>query len=244
MNNKYLNPPLVTASCEVRVSRDESTKWNKVYVGELYTALKKDYPNNEDITSVEGQFVPEQSKYDVVKFPETKFYSENNSLLISDTRIKVICNAPYSGWQIFGEKVNQAIREYKKITKPKAIEDIALIYTNKISISATEKKVLHEKDYFNIDINYSALGMKPARIESKVVFPQENGDYLILSFAIVPNSKAVKFDCYIELIYVIAKQNLTKATKIIGDSIDLAHKTIERCFEAIITEKARELFND
>lgn len=240
---KYSNPPLVTASCEVRVSRDETTKWNKVYIGELYTALKQDYPNNEDITSVEGQFVPEQSKYDIVKFPETRFYSENNSLLISDTRIKVLCNKPYLGWKIFGEKVNQAISKYQEISKPKAIEDIALIYTNKISIPTTVEQSLNEKEYFNIDMNYSILNMEPTRLESKVIFPQKNGDYLVMSFAIIPNSKVIKFDCYIELIYVIAKQNLIDMNNI-NVSIDLAHETIEKCFESIITEKTRGLFND
>lgn len=239
---KYSNPPLITASCEARVSRDEATKWNKVYVGELYAALKSDYPNNEDITSVEGQFVPEKSKYDVIKFPETRFYSDNNSLLISDTRIKVICEAPYSGWQIFGKKINQAISAYTETTKPKAIEDIALIYTNKISIPVTTGKSLNEKEYFNVDINYSALNMEPIRLESRVVFPQENGNYLIMSYTIAPNSKEIKFDCYIELVYIITKQNLTSDN--IKTSIDLAHDTIEKCFESIITEKTRELFND
>ena len=243
---KYNKPPLITASCEINVSRDEETKWNKVYIGELYTHLKEDYPNNEDIVSTNGQFIPEQGGYEIEQFPETKLYIENDkdnrSLFVSERRLKVNCNNPYPGWEIFGKKINDAISEYQTITKPKAIEEITLIYTNKISIPTKEGTVFNENEYFTVVLNYSSLGSLAARMDVRLVFPQTNKNFMIMTFSITPNSKTSSFDCYIEIAYVITKQNL-KTVSDIEQQINLAHETIEKCFESTITDKTRSFFN-
>lgn len=243
---KYTKPPLITASCEINVSRDENTKWNKVYIGELYARLKEDYPNNEDVISTNGQFIPERGNYEVEQFPETKLYIENDkdnrSLFVSEKRLKVNCNRPYPGWEIFGKKINTAISEYQTITKPKAIEEIALIYTNKISIPIAKETVFNENEYFTVVLDYSSLGTLAARMDTRLVFPQENKNFMVMSFSILPNQRTNSFDCYIEIAYIITKQNLKTATEI-EKYINLAHEAIEKCFENTIKDKTRSFFN-
>lgn len=243
---KYVKPPLMIASCEVNVSRDENTKWNKVYIGELYTRLKEDYPNNEDIISTNGMFVPERGNFEVAQVPETKLYvkteKEDRSLLVSEKRLKVNCSKPYPGWEIFGKKINEAISEYQNITKPKAFEEISLIYTNKISIPVTEGTSFNENEYFTVTLNYSSLAGVIARMDTRLVFPQKNKNFMVMSFSILPSPKTRCFDCYIEIAYIITKQTLEKDLNI-ESHINLAHEAIEKCFENTITDKTRMLFN-
>lgn len=243
MPQKYSNPPIVEAVCEVRFTPE--TSWDLTIPGLMYERLRKDFPIKEQMAYQEFEIGPNQLM-DISKsikqgqrmvFRDTR---RNRMIQLGDKVLSMHVNKPYKSWTEYRESIHRAYSTIMELVPDPTISRIGLRYINQIHIPG---KTIELENYFNFRPFIG--GGLPQNIINFImgcVYPFENERdqcrvQLVSGVSDEPTSSLEILD----LDYYLVTPNGVDANQVLS-WIDDAHREIESIFEASITDATRELF--
>lgn len=249
----YGKPPIEEALCEFRFKSDQD--WDFTVPGRLYARLENEYPGKpRDQKAVEiGLDIQEGS-------PLNMKYNEGLArvqLLSTDGRrmvgvgpntLTVHILKPYqypdsrvSGWEDFKDRISAALDAYWHVTEPEGISRVGIRYINKITIPQENSDI---KKYLQMALpKAEKLPKKLAHFMSQFEYDYQDEVRLILSQGYADTSQE---ECNTELLLdldVIWSPPEPVLQESALKMVDDLHTREGVAFEAIITDKTRELFN-
>jgi len=244
MSKKYKNPPILEVVCEFRFTLD--TEWDITVPGLLYEKIKNDFPFKERRSVQEIEFTHEgqQLKQEVKSDERAVFLNKNRNKLIQvgNHLLTINCLKPYSSWQNFKPKIEQALQNLSEIVEIKGIQRIGLRYINKIEIPYEQIDI---ENYFEFR-PYLGTNLPQKTVEFLVgtTFPFEkdrDSCRLILKNAVPDNPKQSAF--ILDIDYFLSQQRSIKPDEGL-EWVETAHNHVESVFEGCLTDKLRKLFGE
>jgi len=241
----YKNPPVVEAFVEFRF--EPSQEFDLTMPGKLHTALEPAYPGKpRQQKLVQASFESSSGHPTKVGVAEgigkIQFLNEekNRIVAVGADVLSVHILRPYEpGWkEDFCPRINAALSEYWRVAEPVGVRRIEMRYINKIVVP----QEMVELNHYLACAPPEARGL-PEHISgfvSRVDYVYPDGATLNLthsSVASAPGSIALLLDISVSRPHppLSQKQALESASDL---------RSRERVvFEAVITEKTRELFN-
>lgn len=243
----YKHPPILEAFCELQFVPN-TDPWNPTTPGLLYDRLREDYPGTPRQQIAAGLQIQPQPDVPGISFRppvvavELLDDEERNFLTIAPNVLTVRVRAPYPGWEVFYAKIERAVGQYGEISPKAEVQRMGLRYVNRVVIPSLRVELT---DYFNsapttpegFPENLVGVG---ARFESD--YGVEDHDIrMVYNFGNASEPDASAFVIDIDMIeaWTVGFPVLSKAVSLLPD---LKAKE-NAAFEAIITDKSRELFN-
>ena len=244
-HGNYLNPPIEEAICEFCFTSDD--QWDLTIPGKLQLELGNEYtgkPRTQNSMSV-----GDQSKLKDVNKVELVNEEGTRLICVGKDNLSIHMLRPYhdiskyeiGGWEEFEERITNALESYIQLTEREQIDWISVRYINKLVIPG---KLVPLEEYLKcVLMEIDGLPQNYSDFFNRTQYDYDKNHTLILVYASLPSSDSLK-ECLLDL-DVIWHQHDTKS---IGKNeilkiIRNLHKLAGNAFEAIITDKARELFN-
>jgi uncharacterized protein (TIGR04255 family) len=241
MSRKYRNPPIVEALCEFRF--EPGAPWDMAIPGLVYERIRDNFPKRRQVKSVEVSVAagPEGIGQQVLTADRMQFLREDEKALIQVGPNLLAVNhlKPYPTWQEFLPLIRQGFDAYLTAASPKGIQRIGLRYINHIELSGERVELA---DYFEFrpfvgerlphDYSLFIVGIQ---------IPFENSrDVLRLQLlSAAPDAIAVMLD----LDYFLAQPGGVSQGNFF-EWIEVAHGHVEEVFEACITDRLRQMFEE
>lgn len=245
MGRKYLNPPIIEAVCEFRLTPD--SKWDLTVPGLLYEKIQDEFPNKEqrliremdlDLKSLQV-ITPQVHTSERILFltEDKKMFVQMGSHLLS-----VNCLKPYPTWERFKPTIEKAFRAIIGIFEVKGLQRIGLRYVNRIEIPSQSVKL---EDYFDF---YPFLGQKiPQLITTFIVgcvlLFFDGRDLCKVQLTDAAPEKPDNSAYLLDLDYFLAQPQLVSIDKAL-EWIEGAHQQVEEIFEGCINDRLREIFQE
>ena len=246
MSTKYLKPPLVEALCEFRFIPGE--EWDLTIPGLIYERIKETFPEKKQTLGIGIKMHPTEKgiEHTIEPIPPgIQFVKKDRTAVIQVAPNTLVINQlrPYPSWENFKKTIMDNFSIYKEIANPKGIKGISLRYIN---IFEFQESKIELKEFFHF---YPSIPQELPQVHGqffvRVEFPYEsNTEVLLLSLgSTVPVEKKGTFDLMLEIAYGTVKSELVSFDDV-PDWLDKAHERIETAFEASITDKLREKFEE
>lgn len=239
MSRKYKNSPIIEALCEFQFEPDP--QWDLVMPGLIYDELKDTFPKREHRVVVNA---PTDTRAHFPYGEAVNFLREDEraAILVGPNVLSVNHLRPYPNWDQFLPLIKRGLAAYLKVAEPKNLRSVELRYINDIEIAGRNAEL---GDYFNLrpSIEQSSL-QKFAAFITGIQLPYEGSkDTLKIEMQGSYNDENISTLITIDLDYLLAESgNISLAN--VFDWIDTAHDRIEKAFEACITDKARQMFEE
>lgn len=239
MSRKYENSPIIEALCEFRFEPDP--QWDLVMPGLIYDELKDTFPKREHRVVVNA---PTDTR---ARFP----YGEAVNFLRKDERAAILVGPnvlsvnhlrPYPNWDRFLPLIKRGLAAYLKVAEPKNLRSIELRYINDIEIADRNAEL---GDYFNLrpSIEQSSLRNFAAFITGIQLPYEDSRDTLRIEMRGSYNDENSFTHVTLDLDYFLVESGNISLVNV-DEWIDTAHNHIEEAFEACITDKTRQMFEE
>ena len=241
---KYRNPPIARMLCTLNFKRSDTNAWNSVYIGSIYEKVKDIFPKSEDRIRMDHTIDVATGELSIKRGKETFFLDgeSHTSMALSENKLEFSQDMIYSGWESNSPKIIKVLENYLTISKQPLLERIDLRYINKIFIPCdTVKRIVEEKDYFNVYINYKTIGKDCNRFEIRISFPYTDGILDVILFPVPSPNNSNENLFILDLCYHIINIKDTNI-KQVKEALDSAHSNIEDVFEKTLTQKTKDLF--
>jgi uncharacterized protein (TIGR04255 family) len=144
------------------------------------------------------------------------------------------CDSDKVGWDEFRPRISRALDAYWTVIQPQGVARIGIKYINKLVVPG---EVATAKEYLKCALpEVDGLPNHLLNLMSRVEYAYPDGVRLILSQGKVENEFILDIDVILESRVALARED-TDA------KIDDLRVREREVFEAVITDKARELFN-
>jgi uncharacterized protein (TIGR04255 family) len=241
MGRRYKQSPIIEAISEFQFDPDAS--WDLTIPGLIYEKLQKTFPERNQVTQINTAIAGNVGSVHVDTVPLMQFIRENKSALVQVGQNLLTVNQlkPYTSWQDFLPLIEEGFQAYKAVAHPSQLSRIALRYINRIEF---EQKTELE-DYFHfrpflgqgLPQNLSAflIGVVAPDNDSK----NNTSIQLGSADATALNYMAILLDIHY---YHTSPKEL--ALEDIPGWMEAAHNKIEDIFEACITDRLRQQFEE
>lgn len=248
----YKNPPVEEAICEFRFKPRED--WDLTIPGKLQMELGDSYsgkPREQKTAQVGLDFQGEgrpNLRYDegIARF---QLVTKNGKRMvgIGPGTLNVHMLRPYQtssdhesgGWNEFKVRISEALDAYWNILKPEGVLWVSLRYINKIIISQTGIRI---EDYLrNVSFEVPELPENYSSYMSRIEYFYSDRVRLILSQGTISGSSE-SAGLLLDLDVIRESREPIQREAAIGKMDDL-HVRVSEAFEAVITDKAREIFD-
>jgi uncharacterized protein (TIGR04255 family) len=244
MGRRYNNPPIIEALCELRF--EPSLPWDLAIPGLLYEKVQDDFPKRRQVRAFETSVSasPEGVEQQVRTADRMQFLREDERALIQVGPDLLAVNhlKPYPTWQEFLPLVQKGFSAYREAANPKAIRRIGLRYINRIEIPGPSVDM---EDYF---LFYPFVGPN---------LPQEHGPFIVgiqipyegardvlrLQLANASAETPDVVPVMLDLDYFLTKPGEVPLAAI-SEWLEIAHNHVEEAFEACITDRLRQMFEE
>lgn len=249
---KYQEPPIEEALCEFRFK--SSRAWDFTVPGRLYDKLEHEYPVTRDQKAVAIGLDIQEAGPSSMEYNQgvarVQLLSKNGRRMIGvgpDTLAIHMLN-PYqdpnseaSGWEDFKVRISAALGACWDITDPEGVCRVGIRYINKIIIS---EKSANVKEYFQVPLPHlNGLPEKLTRFVNQIEYDYHDQVCLILSQGYTGISQEGNGELILDLDVIWNPPEPVPKDKALEMVEDL-HTREVKAFEAIITDKTRELFHD
>lgn len=244
---RYRNPPIIEAVCEFFFA--PGLDWDPTLPGKLHSRLSNDYPGTpRHQKSVElGVQFREGSphNFQVGEGPrKVQLVTEDEKRIVGvgPNTLSVHMLRPYQdphdsdnvGWDEFRPRISRALDAYWEVIQPQGVTRIGIKYINKLAVSG---EVATAKEYLRCALpEVDGLPTHLLNLMSQVEYAYQDGVRLILSQGRVENGFILDID-------VIWESQDALARKDTDSRIDDLRTRERQVFEAVITDKARKLFD-
>ena len=250
---RYKNPPIEEALCEFRFA--SGTDWDFTIPGKLQVELGDRYsgkPREQKAVQIglrvqngkpaDLEYGEGLAKVQLVEQEGRRMVGVGpNVLSIHMLRpYQDTTNSEQGGWVEFRHRIAVALGAYRKVVEPVSINGVSVRYINRITIPSLKVRVEEYLKCAHLEID--GLPEDYVNFLSRVEYAYEDKVRLVLSYGLLgtsPNS----VDCLLDL-GVIWQQGDTpieweESLEIAGD----LHERAESAFEAVVTDKAKGLFD-
>ena len=249
---RYGKPPIEEAVCELRFKSDQD--WDFTVPGRLYTKLENEYPGKpRDQKAVAIGLDIQEGGPANMKYNEglvgVQLLSKNQKRMVGvgPNRLTIHMLKPYQdpdieidGWEDFKSRIEVALYTYWDVAKPEGICRVGIRYINKIIIPEQEADI---KEYFQITFpNVEELPKKLTRFVNQVEYDYEDDVCLILSQGYADVSQERSRELLLDLDVIWSPHEPVPQKRALAMT-DVLHSREIEAFEAIITDKTRELFH-
>lgn len=245
MGKHYRNPPLIEALCEIHF--EQTSPWDFAIPGMVYDKVRGTFPNrNQAIQITLGiSASPEITGHQLGAMPLTQFLSEDGKSLVQVGPHLLAVNhlKPYTSWLQFLPLIELAYNAYRDVASPQGIHRIGLRYINRIEI---ESQSMNLGDYFEFR---PFVGPKIPQTHGAFIvgiqIPYENTrDILNLQLSSLTGVSPVHtLTIMLDLNYSLVQPGAV-ALDDVSTWVEIAHSHIEEIFEACITDKLRQHFEE
>ena len=244
MGRKYKNAPIIEAVCELRFEPD--SPWDLVMPGLVYEQVKDAFPKRRQVKTVGLSILagPDSIEQRVQPVDRMQFLSEDESVLVQvgPNLLSVNHLKPYPSWQEFLPSIRKAVGAYCDVVNPTTIHRIGLRYINRIEIPSPRIEL---KDYFEFyPFVGSNLAQEHGPFRVGIQTPYEDSRDILKIELMSANTKTPDTSAFIlDLDYFLVQPEgitLDGVLKWVG----VAHGRVEDAFEACITERLRQIFEE
>ena len=243
MRKEYKSSPIVEALVEVHFSQ---TKTDFTVWADFNNKLKKSYPIVEELFIPKTELrIAQDRKIGEGRISQEKllrFYKKDRTQLVQANKDFVSVNKlkPYSGYEKFIADAETVLKNYIGVTSPKLINQIGMRYINRIIIPETSVEL---SDYFRyIPQIPDEVTEGISNVLLEIQFAPRNSQHQVMTSLRSDVSSIEGTTVFFLDIYDILPVNNEVNISVILNSLNEAHKNIERVFEGFITDKARKLF--
>lgn len=245
MSKQYKNSPITEAVCEFRFELVELPSSQAVDL--IFNDIKKYFPKKKKGQTYQMEFKvdrnenKEEFKRNVGEFDQFFSEDEKSFIQLDKGRLSIHKLKSYETWEKFNELINLAYTSYKDNVKIKSIQRIGLRYINNFEIP---NKIFDIKDYFNLkpDIG-EGLPQNLASFFVAIIFVfEKDRDNMRVQLLNKPVLAEKNPFFVLDMDYFLAQSNAIKNDDV-NKWLALAHKNIENTFEAVLTAKAKKLFD-
>ena len=250
---RYKNPPIEEALCEFRFA--PTPDWDFTIPGKLQTALGDEYcgkPREQMAVEVglqvhEGkpanlQYGEGLAKIQLVTKEGTRLVGVGpDTLSIHMLRpYQNTSNFEQGGWAEFEPRIVAALEAYRNITEPSNINRVVVRYINKIAIPLADVGI---EDYIKcVYLEIEGLPEHYSNFMGRIEYVYDENTRLALSYGLLGTSLNC-LNCLLDLDVIWQREDAPiewKASLVIANDL---HERAGLAFEAIVTDKARELFD-
>lgn len=241
MRRTYKSPPIAEALVELQFDGGD---WDLTVPGRLQGVLKDEYPGKprqQNIVSANRVLTQNQpaAMQAVQALGKVQLPSADGQKLVAigPNSLSVHILQKYTGWEDLKPRVTRALDEYVKLVEPRAVARIGVRYVNRV--------VLPDGAELGVYFTRAAreAGGLPRRITNFVYrdeYRYEDDVQLLVTFASLQSDGAPAYLLDIDVVDLPSTPiDLTR----VGDRIEDLRDRERNVFEALITERARELFN-
>ena len=249
---RYKNPPIEEALCEFRFSPGQ--EWDLTLPGKLHTEIKEGYPGKprqQNVVEAAVQTTAGKPPNFVFREGLAKVQLVNDGgtrmVAIGKDVLSVHMLRPYQdtedpkkgGWEEFEPRIKAAMEAYWRVAEPVGVLRIGMRYINKVMVPAGKVSV---EDYFKCGPpQVKELPEDMNGFVSRVEYAYDDAVKLLLTHAsIEAPENHVGFLLDLDVIWE-TPDAITKY-----DALEKAGDLRARervAFEAVITDRARELFD-
>ena len=249
---RYRNPPIEEALCEFRFL--PSREWDLTIPGKFHLCLGDEYsgkPQEQKVVDIalnaEAGQPPKMSYGEGLAKVQLVTKDGNRQVGIGKDVLSVHMLRPYqdprhpgrSGWDEFQPRISAALDSYWKVAKPKGVRRIGIRYINKIVIP--QKAVAVER-YLKCAL--PVVRGFPDRLNhfmSRVDYAYEDDVRIVLSQGSI-NAPQDHVGFLLDLDVIWENSQAVGQDEALARAEDLRNRE-RTAFEAVITDKAREVFN-
>jgi len=244
MGRKYNKPPIVEALCEFCF--EPGLEWDITFPGLFYEKVRHNFPKKRTSRRIEFKKVPEAKEAQVRQEITTfiQFLREDEKALVQITENLLVVNflKPYPSWHQFYPEILDNLKKYIDLAKPKGVRRVGLRYINRIEFETERVKL---EDYFNFYPHLSknlpeSHGYFIAGIH---VLYEDGRDMLRMQLSTAESDRADMLPILLDLDYFLNKPGEIGFDQI-GQWLEVAHSHVEDTFEACITDKLRQMFEE
>lgn len=244
MSRIYKRPPLIEALCEFQFVGDQ---WDWTMPGLIYQKICDQFPQKRQTQFVEFelQAEPEQLSQRVKGGAgRMQFLRSDESALVQVGPNLLVINhlQPYPHWKEFKRLVFDVLTVYNEVASPTGFKRIGVRYINRVEIPDT---IATLTTFFNIGPQLPESVTEPlSSVVMRVELDFMDADgRLLLTLATAPDAVANTSAFILDFDFVTtAAAELTDRTA--RDWVDTAHSHIETVFEACLTDRLRNLFEE
>jgi len=247
MSKRYKVPPIVEALCEFQFANtDLDVPWDITLIGLVYDKLKGIFPKKQqlplNLAIVASSEINEQNE-EIPLLPLIRLSSSDDTKLVQLGQNLLTVNhlKPYSSWEEFLPIIENALKEYIDVAKPKKFRRLALKYNNRIEVP-------------KIDINLEKLfQFRPLipqnlseNIEAFLIganLPQNEEDVLRMQLGTINSGNPDTLAFLLEITYVFSRPREIPLADAL-QRLDTAHKHVEEAFEACLTNELKQMFGE
>lgn len=250
MEKIYKNPPIIEAICEFRfepaglATQGQIASFHESIMGFFPVAGKGKVHNIQfQIEPPKAEGKPNQSvKGEFHEFDQ--YFSKDGkcSVQLDSGRVSIHSIKPYVPWKDFHPMIQKVCSSYIHAFSPKSLQRIGIRYINEINVPIPDFSF---EDYFNIRVSVPPFRTNDARsLFIGSIFEQEMGrDAVKIQFAEkqMPGIHSNRI-FLLDSDYFLLTPTTTFET--IDKWMDNAHAKLGGIFESILTDKAKDLFNE
>jgi len=241
---RYANPPVVEALCEIFFL---DSHWDPTIPGIFYDRIKDEFPVKGELKQMDVEIQVGSGEAATRMAPAEargRFSSPDRSKVVQVGRDLVVVNQlrPYPHFDAWRPRVMSMVRLYTELAKPKAISRIGVRYINRIVVPEEGHDMAR---YFKLYPEIPAeLGGAHGNFFMRVQIPASHADHgLIVTFGSAPSETRGESPYLLDL-YDVVPLSETIDFDLLSTRIEEAHANVERAFENIITDSAREMFQE
>jgi uncharacterized protein (TIGR04255 family) len=244
MSRKYRNPPIVEALCEFRF--EPGAPWDMAIPGLVYERIRDNFPKRRQVKSFEVSVAagPEGIGQQVLTADRMQFLREDEKALIQVGPNLLAVNhlKPYPTWQEFLTLIRQGFDSYLTAANPKGIQRIGLRYINRIELPGERVELA---DYFEFR---PFVGERlpqdygPFIVGIQIPF-EDSRDVLRLQLASAAPETPDAIAVMLDLDYFLVRAGGVSQDEVF-EWIEIAHSHVEDVFEACITDRLRQMFEE
>ena len=249
---QYRNPPIEEALCEFRF--EPGQEWDLTIPGRLHVQLSKDYSGKpQQQKFVDVSLDAQKGKPPKLSYGEglakVQLFTEDGKRIVAVGQdvLSIHMLRPYqdphrtdSGWDEFQQRIEQALDVYWDEVQPKGVLWVSIRYINKIVIP---KEAVEVESYLKCALpDVKGLPDHQNSFLSRAGYVYGDGVHLVLAQRSIdaPPPNQVEFLLDIDVIW--ANTEPVGKDVALAKAVDLRDRERD-AFEAVITDKARELFD-
>lgn len=250
---RYKNPPIEEALCEFRF--EPSQDWDLTIPGRLHVKLSEEYsgkPQEQkfvDVSLNAQQGQPAKLSYGE-GLAKVQLFTEDGKRIVAVGQdvLSIHMLRPYqdpqrpdhSGWDEFQDRIKQALDVYWDEVQPKGVLWVSIRYLNKIVIP---EEAVEVASYFKCaSPDVKGLPDHQNSFLSRVGYVYGDGVRLVLSQRSIDTSPPNQVEFLLDLDVIWENTEPIGKDEALTKAADLRNRE-RKAFEAVITDKARELFD-
>lgn len=248
---RYRNPPIKEALCEFRFA--PGPDWDLTIPGKLQAELGDEYsgkPREQKAMQVGLQV--QEGKPANLRYGEgvakVQLVTKDGTRLVGvgPDVLSIHMLRPYQdpsttergGWEEFAPRIETALKAYRKVAEPSGINRVGVRYINQIAIPGTNIRV---EEYLKCaHLEMSGLPEHYDNFFSRIEYLYDDRARLLLSYGLL--GAASNVECLLDLDVIWQEHTSIESAAVLRVASDL-HDRAGAAFEAVVTDKARDLFD-